>query len=112
MGNYLTDRRIALGLTQKEVARQVGVSEATVCRWETGAIANMRRDRITKLAQALHTTPEFIMTGREPVAHDTVREILAGEGIRIQLDADSKLTEEQLADIVRFIRFRQQENDR
>lgn len=65
MGNYLADRRIALGLTQKEVAERVGVSEGTVSRWESGSIANMRRDRIVAYAQVLQTTPEFIMTGKE-----------------------------------------------
>ena len=34
MGNYLADRRKALGLTQKEIAELVDVSEATVSRWE------------------------------------------------------------------------------
>jgi transcriptional regulator with XRE-family HTH domain len=43
----------------------VGVSEATVSRWESGDIANMRRDRIALLASALRTTPGFVMTGRE-----------------------------------------------
>ena len=45
MGNYLADRRKALGLTQKEIAELVDVSEATVSRWESGEIANMRRTR-------------------------------------------------------------------
>ena len=53
MSNYLTDRRKALGLTMKQVAEAVGVSEATVSRWESGQIANMRRDRINSYAQIL-----------------------------------------------------------
>lgn len=65
MGNYLSDRRKALGLTQKEVAEMVEVSEATVSRWESGEIANMRRDRIASYAKALKVTPSFIMTGEE-----------------------------------------------
>lgn len=65
MGNYLADRRKALGLTQKEIAELVDVSEATVSRWESGEIANMRRDRIAAYAKALKTTPVFIMTGDE-----------------------------------------------
>lgn len=64
IGNYLADRRISLGYTQKEIASMVGVTEATISRWESGTIANMRRDKINLLASALNTTPEFIMTGR------------------------------------------------
>lgn len=77
MGNYLADRRTELGYTQKEIADMVGVTEATVSRWESGAIANMRRDKINLLALALHTTPDFIMTGNisvpsPAIAEDTV----------------------------------------
>ena len=50
MGNYLTDRRKELELTMKQVAEAVGVSEGTVSRWESGAIANMKRDKIYALA--------------------------------------------------------------
>ena len=46
MANYLADRRLELGLTQKDIAEAVGVTEATVSRWESGSIANMRRDKI------------------------------------------------------------------
>ena len=65
MGNYLTKRRKELGLTMKQVADAVGVSEGTVSRWESGAIANMRRDRIQDLAIVLKTSPNFIMTGEK-----------------------------------------------
>ena len=52
----------------KQVAGAVGVSEATVSRWESGHIANMRRDRINNYAKALHVDPNFIMTGERKVA--------------------------------------------
>ncbi len=63
MENYLAKRRKQLNLTQKDIAQAVGVSEGTVSRWESGSIANMRRDRIVLYAKVLHTTPDFIMSG-------------------------------------------------
>lgn len=63
MNDYLARRRKELGLTQKEVADAVGVSEATVSRWESGEIANMRRDRIASLAKVLRSSAGFVMTG-------------------------------------------------
>lgn len=63
MENYLAKRRKELNLTQKEIAQAVGVSEGTVSRWESGSIANMRRDRIVLYAKVLNTTPDFIMSG-------------------------------------------------
>jgi len=54
-------RRLELGLTTEDVAKIVGVSNATISRWETGAITNQRRDKLQLLAQALHTTPAELM---------------------------------------------------
>ena len=54
-------RRQELGLTQKEVADRVGVTEATVSRWESGDIKNMRRDRIAALARVIDVPPAVLM---------------------------------------------------
>lgn len=53
--------RLERGLTLEEVGKRVGVGKSTVRKWETGAIANMRRDKIAKLAEALNTTPGYLM---------------------------------------------------
>ena len=59
--DVIRENRLALGLTMKEVADKVGVSEATISRWESGEIANMRRGAIFSLAQALNISPNKIM---------------------------------------------------
>ena len=48
-------------MTLKEVANAVGVSEATVSRWESGDIKNMRRDKIAALARVLDVPPAVLM---------------------------------------------------
>ena len=53
----LKQKRIELGLTMLDVAKAVGVSEATISRYESGNIKNMRRDRIEKYAKILHVSP-------------------------------------------------------
>ena len=63
--NCLRRRRKELGLTMLEVAKAVGVSEATVSRYESGDIKNMRRDRIEKYAKVLKVSPALII-GLEP----------------------------------------------
>ena len=55
--DLIKSRRIELGLTMKEVADAVGVSEGTISRWESGHIANMRRDKIVALAKVLQISP-------------------------------------------------------
>jgi len=54
-------RRLELGLTMLDVAKAVGVSEATVSRWESGNIANMGRSRVAALAKVLRLSPKVLM---------------------------------------------------
>lgn len=70
----LKSRRKELGLTQKEVANVVGVSEATVSRWESGEISNMTRPRIMLLAQVLQLSPAILCGAQDCDYDDTLRE--------------------------------------
>lgn len=49
------------GLTLEQVAKIVGVGKSTVRKWETGMIANMKRDKISLLAKALNVSPAYLM---------------------------------------------------
>lgn len=65
------DLRISRGLTLEEVGNYVGVSKATVLKWESGKIKNMRRDKIVRLAEILGTSPgELIGWTPEPSPSD------------------------------------------
>lgn len=59
--NVLKNRRSELGLTLLEIAKAVGVTEATVQRWESGNIKSLRHERIVKLAEVLKITPAELM---------------------------------------------------
>lgn len=61
LSRKIKDLRALHGLTLEQVAQQVGVGRSTIRKWETGMIENMRRDKIAKLASALHTTPGYLM---------------------------------------------------
>ena len=61
INSLMRNRRKELGLTMKDVAKAVGVSEATVSRWESGNIANMGRDKINALSKVLNLSPISIM---------------------------------------------------
>lgn len=63
--------RLERGLTLEEVGKRVGVGKSTVRKWETGAIANMRRDKIAKLAEALNTTPGYLMGWEDTPQNET-----------------------------------------
>lgn len=61
MAQRIKKLRQEKGLTLEQVADVVGVGKSTVRKWETGMIANMRRDKIADLAKALGTTPAYLM---------------------------------------------------
>lgn len=65
MSKKIKELRLSQGMTLEQVANEVGVGKSTVRKWETGMIANMRRDKIASLAKALHTTPAYLMGWEE-----------------------------------------------
>lgn len=71
MGNIssvLKVKRKELGLTLAQIAEKIGVTEATVQRWESGNIKSLRHERIAKLADILGVTPSVLMGWDEPTA--------------------------------------------
>ena len=71
MGNIssvLKAKRKELGLTLAQIAEKIGVTEATVQRWESGNIKSLRHERIAKLAEILGVTPSVLMGWDEPTA--------------------------------------------
>lgn len=65
MARKIRELRKAKQMTLEDVASIVGVGKSTVRKWETGMIANMRRDKIASLAKALNTTPAYLMGWEE-----------------------------------------------
>jgi len=65
INDKLSQRRKELGLTLEDVGKMVGVGKSTVRKWETGDIANMKRDKIALLANALKVSPAYIMGWEE-----------------------------------------------
>lgn len=61
--DIIKQRRIELGLTMKELASKVGVSEATISRWESGNIATMKQTKIALLAKVLGISPTVLVSG-------------------------------------------------
>jgi transcriptional regulator with XRE-family HTH domain len=83
MAQRIKTLRKERGLTLEQVALVVGVGKSTVRKWETGMIANMKRDKIAALAKALNTTPAYLM-GWEEV--EQKNDVLADIILRAQND--------------------------
>jgi transcriptional regulator with XRE-family HTH domain len=80
--------REAMGMSQTELARAAKVSQATVSDYETDEIKHHRASVLMKLAAALGTTPEYLVTGD---GAQTIESGATDEGA--MLDAFRKLDE-------------------
>lgn len=61
--SFLSSTRIALGLSQAEVARKIGVKPSTVASWELGRVsepADRMRSAVIKLAELYNVSPDYI----------------------------------------------------
>lgn len=61
LSTILKQRRKALGLTLAQIADAMGVTEATVQRWESGNIKSVRHERAAKLSNVLGVPPSVLM---------------------------------------------------
>ena len=86
--------RNKLELTLDDVARKAGVSASTIMRYEKGQITNLKRDKLKALADALETTPAYLMGWTDdPVNYDNVDDVYVpseykkqGMGVKEYLD--------------------------
>lgn len=61
IGDRIRLRRNQLDKTLEEIGKIVGVTRATIQRYENGNIQNIPSDKIELLAKALKTTPGYLM---------------------------------------------------
>lgn len=64
-------RRKALGLTLKDVAKALGVSEGTISRYESSDIQNMGVNKLPPLARVLQCSPVYLLMGWEDAPEST-----------------------------------------
>ncbi len=61
IGNRIKQRRIDLDISAEELATMIGKSRATIYRYENGDIENLPTTILEPLAEALETTPAYLM---------------------------------------------------
>ena len=102
MAQRIKTLRQEKNLTLEQVADVVGVGKSTVRKWETGMIANMRRDKIADLAKALGTTPAYLMGWEEKESSPS--ELQLTEGEKVLLDLFNRVPEDQQQLVLQMIR--------
>ena len=67
-GQRMKQRRKELGLSAEKIAEALCVSPATIYRYENGGIDKVPGDRLLPIAEALQTTPAYLMGWEESPA--------------------------------------------
>ena len=100
LNERIKEMRIKKGMTLFEVAEQIGVRDATVQRYESGEIKNIKYDIIVKLAQLFNCTPAFLMGWENEIQVSPINEedfimipvvgrVAAGKGCYAEEDIES-----------------------
>ena len=93
IGSRIKERRKLLGMSAEELGRRLGKDRATIYRYEKGDIENLPLDILKPLAEALGTTPQYLM-GWEKIKKDN--EVLANLIVRMRTDTDFRAAVEAL----------------
>ncbi len=64
-GERISELRNRRGLGLTELAERVGSTKQNIYKYETGTVTNIPSDMIERIAEALNTTPAYLM-GWEP----------------------------------------------
>ena len=102
-GDRIRDGRKALGLTQRQLADHLGVSNTSISNWEKG-LSRPDADMIQKLCAVLHLQPnDFYGTGsnsRAGVTDEDIKFALFG--------GDGDITDAMYDEVKRFAAFLKQ----
>lgn len=112
--------------TTYSIADRVSLTPATISRYANGLMAP-KIPTLYMIANIFHVNPLWLMgydapkyeqedsavqeSGRE-LPHAKYREVLSEGGMRLLMDADAKLPEEHLEEIVEFIKMKQRKYGR
>lgn len=61
IGTRIKNKREELGIAQVELARKIGCTKQTIYKYENDIVTNIPSDNVEKLANALNTTPAYLM---------------------------------------------------
>lgn len=101
MAKKIKSLRAQNHLTLEQVAQKVGVGKSTVRKWETGMIANMRRDKIAALAEALNTTPAYLMGWNENEYDEYYEDPISSDEDHLLNDILKRQTESRMIEGIR-----------
>lgn len=97
-GKRIKTRRRELGITQEELGKKAGVTKATINKYETGIVSNLKRSTIEEIAKALNVSPSYIMGWTDNIAEVHTNNGVIGQnsGTVTVNNAERTLSKEEL----------------
>lgn len=89
LGERIRSLRKARAMTQQELADKLHTTKQTIGKYEQGIVTNLPLSRISELAQALSTTPAYLMGWEDDKDYTSNKALLKAE--------IENMTEEQAA---------------
>lgn len=114
LGANIKKLRKSTGLTQEDIAKEIGVSKQTVQKYENGIITNIPSDKIEVIAKLLKTTPAKLMGWEDSessrsfnlASPNITDRAISDEDIMFALfDGDKEITPEMYDEVKQFARF-------
>lgn len=95
MAERIKERRIAMGLTQEELASRLGLQKSAIAKYEKGRVENIKRSIIQRMSEILECSPCYLMgftENDEPYALDGRESHLVSTYRNLSLAGKRKVT--------------------
>lgn len=83
IGSRIKQRRTELKMSADHLAKLIGKDRSTVYRYESGGIDKVSADILVILANALETTPSFLI-GLDSTEEQTIADFVAADGVQLR----------------------------
>jgi transcriptional regulator with XRE-family HTH domain len=95
IGTRIKYRRKELKMSADKLAEILGKDRSTIYRYEKGDIENLPLDILEPIAQALGTTPAYLMGWEEDKKENTPEDFILSEGEKILINVFRQIPEEK-----------------
>ena len=104
IGHRIKERRKYLKMSAEELAKRLGKDRSTVYRYEKGDIENLPLDILEPIAQALETTPQFLMGWDGEKEKPTAQSDELSEEMKELIEAIKKLPDDKVQMLLQVAR--------
>lgn len=97
-------------LSNYRLAKEIDVTDGMIGRWLRGD-SIPRGENIEKLVKYFGVSADYLIGNSDnttpDLPHEEYREVISENGIKVFLDASAKISEQDLKEVVEFLRFKQ-----